>query len=98
MVFDRDEDWYTGTGDANDGFLNLCIGGCQSDLWSVATHEVGHMTGFVGGPNGDGHFDQNDPEGTCTGEVHTMCPSYEGGSEHFRTLEVHDRHTFTAAY
>ncbi|HEX2039804.1 MAG TPA: hypothetical protein VHF47_08750 [Acidimicrobiales bacterium] len=91
MVFDTDQDWYTGTGDANDGFLNLCVNGCQIDLWSIISHEQGHAMGF-------GHFSGSDSVcGDNSGE-HTMCPTYKGGTERWRTYEAHEKEAFNIAY
>jgi len=93
------QDWYTGTGDANDGFLNQCVPSCQIDFWSIATHEFGHATGF--GPNNtyEGHFNPNESP-TCdkNEDMNTMCQYYDVGTERWRTPATHDRHTFQAAY
>ncbi|MGH3716113.1 MAG: hypothetical protein ACRDT4_22020 [Micromonosporaceae bacterium] len=97
--FDSDQNWYTGTGDADDGFLNLCpFGTCEKDLWSVASHEWGHIAGFLRGPNDDGHYDSGDPVCENNSSQHTMCPVYSPGTERMRSLETHDIHTFEAAY
>jgi hypothetical protein len=86
VVFDTSENWYTGTGTPS---------GSQADLWSVATHEFGHSTGFgQGAPNG--HFSGS----ICTSnsKQQTMCPSHTLGSTWQRSLATHDKHTFTAEY
>lgn len=98
MGFDNDRDWYTGTGDANDGFLNQCIPSCQSDLWSVASHEFGHATGFMGPSSTGGHFSSTDAVCADNDSQATMCPSYKPGTERQRSLSTHDIHTFTGAY
>lgn len=98
MAFDNDRDWYRGTGDANDGFLNQCIPSCQDDFWSVASHEFGHASGFVGPASTGGHFAESDAVCPNDDSRHTMCPSIYGGTERQRTLEDHDVHTFTGAY
>ncbi|HEX7166480.1 MAG TPA: hypothetical protein VF230_05815 [Acidimicrobiales bacterium] len=101
IVFDSSRSWYDGVGDAADGFLNQICSlppGCENDLWSVASHEWGHMTGFSG-PFEDGHFDPNaDICQSDPGPQHTMCPFLEIGTERLRTLEVHDIHTFEGSY
>lgn len=96
MAFDSDRDWYTGTGDANDGLFQMCIPSCQIDFWSIATHEMGHAHGFTGAVGG--HFDGSD--GICPNSDarQTMCAGYTGGTERIRTIETHDIHTFQAAY
>lgn len=98
IAFDtaEDRDWYTGTGDAYDGFLGTGLD-ADPDLWSVASHEWGHVTGHIGSPNG-GHWYEDwaiCPDGNYR---HTMCPGVAPGSEMMRTLEEHDRHTFVSAY
>lgn len=89
--FDTDRDWYTGTGDANDGFLNWCIGGCQDDFWSVASHEFGHGMAF-------GHFIEADSVCPDSNIRHTMCPSIYGGTERQRDYEIHEEEAFHIAY
>ena len=101
MEFDSSRSWYDGTGDAPDGFANQICSlppGCEWDIWSVAAHEWGHMTGF-NGPFADGHFDPaSDLCQSSPGPEHTMCPTIEIGTERLRTLELHDRHTFENSY
>jgi hypothetical protein len=105
MVFDPDEDWYTGTGDSPNGTFfgnqlgGFCLGRCAIDAWSIAAHEWGHMSGFTGGPTGEGHFLITDLP-TCNDDQtgNTMCEGYHKGHDHGRTLESHDKHTFTARY
>lgn len=82
VVYDQDEFWYISNGDASDDTM---------DLWSVASHELGHATGF-------GHFGSN--ESICGNDSgqNTMCPTYYIGTERMRTLATHDIHTFSAAY
>lgn len=98
MAIDNDRDWYTGTGDANDGFLQTCVPSCQDDLWSVLSHEFGHATGFIGPSSTGGHFAESDAACPESDARNTMCPSIAPGTERMRTLEGHDIHTFTNAY
>lgn len=96
IEFDNDRTWYNGTGDAPDGFLFGI--GAEMDFWSVATHEWGHVTGFIEGPNLDGHFPESSSLCPEDNGRHTMCPAIEIGTEMMRTLNTHDAHTFTNAY
>jgi Matrixin len=97
LVFDKDEEWCTGTGNCYDGVFGTGVG-ANFDLWSIATHEWGHMTGFTG-PFANGHFDPDAAicEGTDEAQQ-TMCPYYQAGSERWRTTNTHDEHTFQDAY
>lgn len=83
LVVDKDEKWYTGTGDA---------GPLQYDLWSVTAHEWGHMFGWYG------HYAQSESICANQASQETMCPFYNLGTERWRTLGTHDGHTFDAAY
>lgn len=66
-------------------------GGSQYDLRSLASHEFGHSMGF------SGHFSSTDS--TCTqSPIHTMCSGAALGSTYKRSLEVHEKDTFAAAY
>lgn len=58
MVVGSSENWYTGTGDAPDGFQigGACLTDCQYDAWSVTTHEWGHAFGFMRGRMAMGMF------------------------------------------
>lgn len=83
-------DWYTGTGNP---------GHQQYDLRSVATHEFGHLTGFVGDPQTgtNMHFDG----ALCVpvaATYQTMCAGTYQGANWTATLGDHDRHTLLAAY
>jgi hypothetical protein len=80
--FDTSKPWYTGVGDAP---------ATKYDLWSVSTHEFGHVTGF-GMNEAPDHF-----TGTICPEQ-TMCGAASFGSENQRTLDTHDIHTFQGAY
>jgi len=91
IAIDTDRDWYTGTGDANDGFLQQCIPSCQSDLWSVLSHELGHAMAFD-------HFGEDDPVCPNSDIRHTMCPSIYGGTERQRSFEIHEEETFHINY
>ena len=98
---DNAENWYTSY---------LTPGPTQIDLWSVLTHEFGHMSGSDRGllPNGhdaQGHFDEADNTicgGFSSGTRQTMCPETLPGDTQQRDLEgtpyYHDTHTFYAAY
>lgn len=101
ITFDQEEDWYTGSGTPAAGTQigGAClIGPCEVDLWSVASHEWGHATGFAG-PFQNGHFDPGD-EALCSegAQKETMCPTMRKGDTNPRTLHTHDRHTCHAAY
>ncbi len=89
--FDKQEKWYKGRHKP----------GSRLDMWSAATHEWGHASGFglVGSPD---HFAEVD--GTCPSiardspDRETMCPSSRYGTVYERSPGLHDRHTFAAAY
>lgn len=80
---DYGRSWYTGTGDAPSDTY---------DLWSVAAHEFGHVTGFWG------HFGEGGTLCANDNSRHTMCPNIPPGTERQRTLQEHDTHTFDNAY
>jgi hypothetical protein len=86
VVFDTAEPWYVGTGTPTSS---------QVDLFSVATHELGHSTGFGTGPNS--HFTGS---ALCPNSAaqQTMCPSYTIGTTWQRSLATHDQHTYAAEY
>jgi hypothetical protein len=86
IVLNSGANFYTGTGTPGTG---------QYDALSVATHEFGHAAGL-------GHFADTDPS-TCNpagGRLYdnTMCGSLPVRFTTWRSLELHDRHTFQAAY
>lgn len=86
IIFDSAETWYTGTGDAPSSDI---------DFWSVATHELGHGTGWYD------HFNTSDPAGAdCSDSStqETMCAVYWLGTERQRTPHTHDVHTFSQPY
>ena len=83
LVFDSNDNWYTGTG---------LPGRNQADLQSVATHELGHATGFAG------HFASSAAICNNTSGQHTMCAAHRAGTNRQRSLELHDKHTFQRAY
>lgn len=81
----------------------------QYDLWSVASHEWGHMAGSLFGStaegDGQGHFLESDNTicGALAGAARqTMCPQVLLGDTQQRDLEgdpyYHDTHTFFTAY
>lgn len=87
LVLDRDERWYTGSGEPDDDEL---------DVLSVLTHEFGHAAGFSG-PFANGHYDPGDAVCASGPAQHTMCPKIPPGTTHMRSLEAHDIHTFAAS-
>ncbi len=97
IVFDRDEAWYWGTGDAGDRLIQPL--GCEADAWSAASHEWGHAHGYArAGCDGGGHFCESADICADNSDQHTMCPQYRPGSERWRTIEEHDKHTYQQAY
>ncbi len=87
IKFDDQENWYTGTGTP---------GSSELDLWSDATHEFGHATGFGLGNAPNVHFTESS---LCDQTPkHTMCASLSAGSTYWRSLEAHDIHTFQNRY
>jgi hypothetical protein len=93
--FDRTEDWYTGTG--NSTTRNRLTGVYEDhlDMWSVATHELGHGTGWLG------HWNKSTPfcsYSTSASRTRTMCPKIKQGYERLRTLTGGDEHVFRSAY
>ena len=82
LVFDQNDRWSVDDSPSSN----------ESDLQSVAAHELGHGAGFAG------HFAK--ASGIC-GNVpsqHTMCSGHRPGTTRQRTLELHDKHTFQSAY
>lgn len=82
----------TGTGTA---------GSWQIDLWSVATHEAGHASGFNGAGGFGGHWDP--AAGICQWPAagngyHTMCKATPLGSIVQRDTEIHEETAFFARY
>lgn len=74
----------------------------QWDLRSIVTHETGHATGFLGGPNNEGHFGNNSTRCPVprTSATATMCPGASGiiGSTWLRSLESDDLSAIQDAY
>lgn len=71
--------------------------GAQNDLWSVLSHELGHGVGWID------HYDDTarDPgDDACEGSSgwETMCKEIHIGTTDQRGLDLHDVHTFDAAY
>jgi hypothetical protein len=91
LTLNADHPWYTGTGDAPDGGP---FSDAEPDLWTVSTHEAGHVTGWFG------HYDQEGSVDICDDnmEQRTMCRIHYWGTERMRTIEDHDYHTFEAFY
>jgi hypothetical protein len=88
LTFDSaSTNWYKGTGNPANH---------EVDVWSTASHEWGHMTGW------GGHFGVGGPQ--CSGAQatwQTMCNSLgpgEKGKTFRRSLEGHDQHTFDNQY
>lgn len=84
MYIDSTQSWYTGTGDS--------VGTFTADLWSVASHEFGHATGWYG------HYSTSETICENNGSQATMCRTIHLGTVRMRTLADHDIHTFNAAY
>lgn len=82
MVFDQNDRWSVDDSPAPN----------ESDLQSVAAHELGHATGFAG------HFATGSRICGNVASQHTMCSGHRAGSTRQRTLELHDKHTFQNAY
>lgn len=80
VTYDSAEDWYTGSGTP---------GANQVDLRSVATHELGHITGLDHTQNSNCPGNNSDA---------TMCPFYRLGSTNVRTLATDDRNGLSANY
>jgi hypothetical protein len=73
------------------------------DAQAVATHEFGHAAGGWTNGTPERHFDENNNAALCgesvpNSDYHTMCAENRKGTNHWRSLESHDRHTFTDAY
>lgn len=70
------------------------------DLRGVLVHELGHVTGFGQHAKTD-HFVEADTPcaaGAFDPSYATMCAFVGIGTDHTRTLETHDEHTFKNAY
>lgn len=95
VSFDSSLTWSTSTNDPT---------ASEVDAEHVAAHELGHLTGFIGGPidhfSRDADCDRDVP--VDYSEWETMCTSVdqiigtddEYGLKFRRTLETHDTHTF----
>jgi hypothetical protein len=94
MKFNENINWYTGDGSP---------GASQYDLWSVASHEMGHAMGqHDGGPLDNGHWDEQGYPNTSLCDysdypTHVMCYSLSPGKVTNSPRE-HDRHTFNDRY
>ena len=96
VYFDRTENWYTGTG--NSRVRNRRTGTVENrqDIWSIATHELGHATGW-----GPSHWRRSASycDYSRSPEVfRTMCPFLDPGFERARTLAGADKHVFRSRY
>lgn len=88
--FDGDQPWYTGSSTPPPGN--------EFDFQSLATHELGHATGFgQANPPGGQHFDDSD-DACANAPFNTMCSLILTGDAFWRSLETHDRHTFANQY
>jgi len=81
--------WYIGTSTP---------GSTELDLWSVATHEWGHMSGSVTGGDGLGHFPESSSVCPSDSTRQSMCPTIYAGTIWMFDTASHDEHTFQAAY
>lgn len=97
ILFDGQEpNWYVGNGAAPAN---------TNDLWSVASHELGHAQGFFLGGSTWKHWEEPYPPGLdatlCPGSStyrHTMCSVIEQGTTYMRSPAQHDYETFNARY
>jgi hypothetical protein len=64
----------------------------EVDGWALATHELGHATGF------NGHITDPNLCESAGIDLHTMCLGIYVGLARQRTVEVHDVDTFKSAY
>lgn len=93
------DDWY-----AKRSRRDIVYG--QFDLQGIATHELGHATGFLRHFNEpldeSGVPDEWSMQRARCGETsryrETMCPGGESGQTWERSLGVHDQHSFRGAY
>jgi hypothetical protein len=88
MEFDSKQgQWYRGTGNVPSGSI---------DLWSVASHEFGHASGW-----NRNHYKTDNNASICASSnkgMETMCPYAYPGQSRQRTLGRHDKHTFKRVY
>lgn len=90
IIFDESEEWCLGTGDCYSGLFGTGIG-ADIDLWSIATHEWGHVGAL-------GHYAGTDTICGNNDQHATMCPSTRPGTERDRSLELHDTASYRARY
>jgi repeat uncharacterized protein DUF346/matrixin len=88
IVFDSRDTWYTGNG---------APAGDQFDLFSVASHEFGHASGW-GFHYDDAQTDPAEPGCVENGNKYTMCRTTAPGTNYKRSLEGNDTHTLRYAY
>lgn len=82
ITFNNGFNWYRDTGNPP---------GDRLDLWSAASHEFGHGTGWGPHFSGGSSICTTDPK-------HTMCPTLDFGQAFMRGLAPHDAHTFGGIY
>lgn len=88
IKFDEDDSWHAGISNGPD---------YENDIGGAATHEAGHATGgWITNLGSTGHW-PDDYAACSDNPTHTMC-SRQITPYSFRSLEEHDRHTFTDFY
>lgn len=80
IQYDSSEEWCLGTGDCFDGVFGI---GANMDLWSVASHESGHVSALDHVNGSSSICADNESQAT-------MCPSHKAGTERQRTLSSSD--------
>lgn len=90
IIFDSSEEWCLGTGDCYDGVAGTGVG-ADVDLWSIASHEWGHVGAL-------GHYLGTDTVCGNNDSHATMCPSTRPGTERDRSLQSHDSASYRLRY